>query len=192
MNTRAGFALTLFLAVCLVFISVVASVSAYPAGPPPGVTGGFGEKTCNQTGCHAGYELNAGKGLGLGDLEISGLPKEYQSGKPYDVKMTLTHASADRGAFGFQLAARAKQSGGQAGEFKPKGTGTQVVPEKGIQYVEQTLEGALSNVFEFTWIAPAASVGEIVVNAAGNAANGDGSTTGDYIYSTSITVSPAP
>jgi hypothetical protein len=46
-------------------------------------------------------------------------------------------------------------------------------------------------VFTFTWVAPPTPVGEIVVNAAANAANGDASPVGDYIYSTSLSMVPS-
>ena len=192
MKTSAEIVLTAFLVTALIFVSIVGTVRAYPAGPPPGVTGGFGEPTCNQAGCHATYSLNAGRAEGLGDLVIAGIPKQYEPLKTYPLKMTITHDSADRAAFGFQVAVRAKASGAQAGGLKAMDANTQAVAEKGIQYMEQTLEGSLSNVFEFNWVAPASTAGEIVVNAAGNAANGDGSPKGDYIYSTSFTISPVP
>jgi hypothetical protein len=192
MKINAEILLSVFAVTALIFLSIVGSAKAYPAGPPPGVTGGFGEPTCSQAGCHVTYRLNEGKAGGLGDIVITGFPKQYEPGKSYPVKMTITHDSADRGAFGFQLAVRVKESRAQAGELKATGTGTQVVEENGIQYMEQTLEGTLSNVFEFTWVAPATTAGEVVVNAAGNAGNGDGSPEGDYIYATSIDVAPAP
>jgi hypothetical protein len=184
--------LSMFGIITMVFLLIVGSVGAYPAGPPPGVTGGFSEPTCNREGCHVTYTLNQGRTAGLGDLVVTGFPKQYEPGKTYPVKITITHDSADRAAFGFQLAARAKKSQAQAGKLQPTGSNTQAVEENGVQYVEQTLEGTLSNVFEFNWVAPATSVGEIVVHAAGNAGNGDGSPEGDYIYATSIDIAPAP
>ncbi|OFV96564.1 MAG: hypothetical protein A3H28_15960 [Acidobacteria bacterium RIFCSPLOWO2_02_FULL_61_28] len=166
---------------------VATSIRAYPGGPPPGVTGGFGERTCNQSGCHNSYELNAGRTSGLGDLVISGVPDQYQPGMTYSVRVTITHTEG-RDAWGFQLAARVKESGAQAGEFKPTDGTTQTLLEKGIQYIEHTLEGTNSNVFEFNWVAPSSSTGEIVLHAAGNAADGSLSPDGDYIYSSSATL----
>lgn len=170
----------------------VASVRAYPNGPPPGVTGGFGELTCSQQGCHDSFQLDAGRGLGLGGVVMSGFPKAYQPGTTYPIKLAVTHDTADRAAFGFQLAVRAKESGAQAGELTPANASTQIVSDKGIQYLEHTIEGTNSNVFEFIWVAPAKPIGDVVVDTAGNAANGDGSAGGDYIYSTRVAMSPAP
>src|SRR5207247_2456323 len=111
MAVRNGF----ILFIVTVLLAVV-SLHAYPKGAPPGVTGGFGEGTCNE--CHDSYALNAGRTAGLGDLVVTGFP----------------------------------------------------------------------NRFEVNWVAPPTAVGELVVNAAGNAANGDASPVGDYIYATSLSV----
>ena len=166
---------------------VANSIRAYPGGPPPGVTGGFGERTCNQSGCHNTFALNEGRTSGLGDLVISGVPEQYQPGMTYSVKVTITHTEG-RDAWGFQLAARVKETGAQAGEFKPTDGNTQTLLEKGIQYMEHTLGGTNSNVFELNWAAPSSSTGEIVLHAAGNAADGSLSPDGDYIYSSSATI----
>jgi hypothetical protein len=163
------------------------SVRAYGAGPDPAVTGGFGEGTCNQSGCHDSYDLNAGRTEKLGDVIIEGLPKQYEPGKTYPVKLIVTHTDS-RMYWGFELAARVKGSGAQAGSLKPADGKTQIVEEKGVQYLEHTLDGIETNTFTFDWTAPAAPAGEIVFDAAGNAADGDGSSMGDYIYSTSVTV----
>ncbi len=171
--------------ILLVFVS---SIRAFPGGPPPAVTGGFGEDTCVK--CHNSYELNAGRSKGLGDVVVSGLPKEYRPGETYLVKIEVTHTQ-DRGVWGFQLAARLKASGEQAGELKPLDGHTQLLSEKGIQYVEHTADGTFANVFEFNWVAPGTTVGDLIFNVAGNAADGDASPVGDYIYSTSVTIPAA-
>jgi hypothetical protein len=181
----------LLLSIVLVIALSIGATSSrsYPAGPPPGVTGGFGEPTCDQAGCHNSFALNAGRAAGLGDLILSGVPKQYQPGMTYPIKVTHTQTEG-RKAWGFQLAARVKETGAQAGDLKPIDGDTQVLVEKGIQYIEHTLEGTNSNTFEFKWVAPSSSTGEVVINAAGNAANGDDTPGGDYIYSTSATISP--
>lgn len=176
--------------VVAVLCLLAASIRAYPTGPDPAVTGGFGERTCAGIGCHGTYELNEGRKAMLGDIVIEGLPKQYEPGKTYPVKLMISHTQ-DRRHWGFQLAARVKASGAQAGELKPANGTTQILTEKGIQYIEHTEDGIQSNTFEFNWTAPASPVGEVVMHASGNAADGDVSPEGDYIYSTSVDVSPA-
>lgn len=185
--------LSLFLAIYSLLVStsiVGTSVRAFPAGPDPGVTGGFGEPTCNQSGCHNSFELNAGRASGLGELVVSGLPAQYEPGKTYPLNLAITHTQ-DRKYWGFELAARVKATGIQAGLLKPTDGGTQVMEEKGIQYIEHTLEGIATNTFSFNWVAPSSPVGEVIMHAAGNAADGSDSPDGDYIYAASVTVSPA-
>jgi len=164
------------------------STRAYPIGPPPGVTGGFGEDTCVK--CHNSFELNAGRAQRLGDVVVSGLPKEYRPGETYAVNVRLTH-SQDQGVWGFQFAARVGEGGAQAGQLKPIDAHTQVASDKGIQYAQHTADGTFFDAFAFTWIAPASASGDVVVHVVGNAANGDASPVGDYIYSTSITIPAA-
>ena len=115
---------------------------------------------------------------------------EYEPGKTYPIKLAVTHTQ-DRKAWGFQLAARVKATGMQAGELKSIDGGTQVLEAKGIQYIEHTLDGTLTNTFNFNWVAPSGSAGEIVVHAAGNAADGGLLPDDDYIYTTNVTISPA-
>ena len=184
-SKKLEWSIVLVAAVTLVAISVV----AYPTGPPPAVTGGFGEKTCDQTGCHNSFELNAGRSLGLGGAEISGVPAQYEPGKTYPIKVTNTHTDG-RLDWGFELAVRALATGAQAGDLKPINDATQILADSGIQYIEHTRAGIFSNVFEFNWVAPSGAMGDVIFNAAGNAANGDLLPTGDYISTASITTSP--
>ena len=169
-------------------LAAVVSVRAYPKGAPPGVTGGFGEQTCNE--CHDSYMLNEGRTKSFGDVVVTGFPKEYTPGQTYPIKVEITHQQ-DGGAWGFQLATRAKETHAQAGTLKPTDDHTQILSMQSIDYITHTADGTFSNVFEFTWAAPASAVGEIVVNTAANAANGDASPVGDYIYSTSLSMAPS-
>jgi hypothetical protein len=190
---KSSFSLLLGLVTCtyvaLAGTSMVGtSVRAYGSGPDPAVTGGFNETTCNQSGCHNSYDTNAGRASKLGDIVIEGLPKQYEPGKTYPVKVIVTHMEG-RMYWGFELASRVKDGGTQAGTLMPADDKTQIVEEKGIQYIEHTLDGIEANTFTFNWTAPAKPAGEIVFDAAGNAADGDGSAMGDYIYTTSVAVS---
>ena len=189
MNHRFPWLAGLFFIVILILAGTALSTSsrAYSGGPDPGATGGFKEPTCNQAGCHNTFDLNAGSAAGLGDLLISGFPDRYEPGKKYPVKLAVSHTQ-DRRYWGFQLAARVQSTGAQAGELQPADSGTQVLEKNGVKYIEHTLEGVATNTFEFTWVAPAQGVGAVAVNAAGNAADGGGSPSDDYIYSTAITV----
>ena len=51
--------------------------------------------------------------------------------------------------------------------------------------------GTGSHTFNFTWAAPTSDIGDLTIYAAGVAANGNGSDTGDHVYKTSQLVTPA-
>ena len=68
------------------------------------------------------------------------------------------------------------------GEFK----GYRLISHSGIPKT-----GSGSAEFQFTWTAPTTSVGEVTFYAAGNAANSNSLETGDFIYTTSLTVQAA-
>lgn len=167
---------------CVVVLAIPSG--AYQAGPPPGVTGGFGEETCQ--GCHSTFALNEGRTSGAGDLVVSGLPERYEPGKAYRVTVSVNHKDG-REAWGFQFTTRAKD-GAQAGTLEPIDGNTQILARNNVQYVEHTPEGTFSNIFAFDWTAPDGAPGDVVVNIAGNAANGDADTGGDYIYSASVMI----
>jgi hypothetical protein len=94
-------------------------------------------------------------------------------------------------------------NGDQAGDLIPDDGRTFIqsgtVNGKQVQFIEHTSLGSSigsSNVFQFSYRAPAdASFGSIRFNVAGNAANGNGANTGDFIYATEVSVSafaPSP
>src|SRR5207245_6938274 len=66
------------------------------------------------------------------------------------------------------------------------------VNSKTVQFIEHTSACATiggSNVFQFTYRAPTdANFGSIRFNVAGNAANGNGANTGDFIYAIEMTL----
>jgi uncharacterized protein (TIGR03437 family) len=174
----------------LLALAIPILVYAYAEGPPAAVTGGFGEPTC--TDCHTGTALNGGSGK----VTITG-PQTYTSGGTFNITVTVFDAAQRR--WGFELSART-QAGKQAGTLKVGTDGfTQFVPtSNGIQYIAHTIAGTRNGIrdtgsgvsFNFSWTAPDVSAGPVIFNAAGNAANGDGTQFGDHIYSTSLTSQP--
>ena len=69
---------------------------AFKTGPPPGVTGGFGEPTCHA--CHFDHPINAPGG----SLRLGGLPESYTAGVRYSIRVGLTRRGTQRA--GFQIA----------------------------------------------------------------------------------------
>lgn len=63
---------------------------------------------------------------------------------------------------------------------------------KSIQHIQHAVQPSFSSVFAFDWIAPpSATTGSVRFNVAANAANGDNSSFGDFIYAAEQVVAPA-
>lgn len=158
----------------------------YKDGPPPGHTGGFGEPTCRA--CH--FDTPADDSAG--SLALIGIPEDYVAGRRYKFRIRLTRPGMSRA--GFQLSVRfikGEGAGGQAGSLKGlSGRVRVVVDTSGVQYVSHTLTGTIlvtdsSSNWRLQWTAPRidpSSPGEVVFHVAANAANGDDSEFGDYVY----------
>ncbi|MFQ6609787.1 MAG: choice-of-anchor V domain-containing protein [Fidelibacterota bacterium] len=170
----------------LIFLGIIiGNLQAYSNGPPNGRSGAPGELTC-QNGCHSSFALNSGSG----SVVIENAPTEYSPGETYLLTVHVMHPTQHR--WGFELCART-ESNGQGGTIsvvQPSltTTGTQ----GGITYLKQISAGTFNGqtsgaTWNFSWTAPAESTGPVTFYASGNAANGNGNTFGDYIYTTSFT-----
>lgn len=161
-------------------------VIAFSTGPPGARTGGFGEPTCTE--CHTGT-VNSGPGRVT--ISVAGT---YASGETIPITVTVSDPNQRR--WGFELSARTQPGGQQAGTLLVGSDGfTQIITERGIQYIEHTLAGTRGGTagpvsFEFQWRAPDVSAGPIVFHVAANAANNNFSTSGDRIYTSSAAAQP--
>jgi uncharacterized protein (TIGR03437 family) len=183
---------------------------AHVEGPDPGHSGVPGEFSCNQAGCHTGTALNGGGG----SVTINAGGTTYTPGVTQQISVSVADSKQRR--WGFQLTARsASDPTSQQGTFTPTDGLTQVTcsTEKQIsidpsnwltcgasaplEYIEHTMAGAkvtavgAGYTWTFNWTPPASASGNIILYAAGNAANGDNDFTGDHIYTTTLTLTPA-
>ena len=151
---------------------------AFGGQPPLGFTGGLGQGNCTQ--CHATNAVNTGAG------SVTIEAANYTPGQTQTIRVRVAHPAQSR--WGFELMARLRGGDqGQAGTLIA-GTTSVVRTQGAIQYVShngapRTDPGA-GFTFEFTWTAPM-DPGGVVFYAAGNAANGNGANSGDFIYTTS-------
>jgi uncharacterized protein (TIGR03437 family) len=189
---RKLFKLSVFALFCAVFAVYGlngAPAAAFTSGPVASRTGAPGELNC--TACHGGSAVNSGGGT----LAITGLPQTYTPNQEVTVTVTLTQTG--RSKFGFQLTAIDDQ-GRRAGdliltETNRTNLATGPVGANLRQYINHTGDGTSSTApgqgsWSFRWKAPAQSVGRVTFYAAGNAANGNGSSGGDLIYTTNTPV----
>ncbi len=163
-------------------------VKANSSGPSPGLTGAPSENTC--AACHTDFGINSG----AGNIVISGLNQNYKPGT--QIPVTVTVNQSDAVTYGFELTAIDKNGNG-AGTFSvPSQTPPQMKIVDGFlgspvrKYVEHTSAGVIPTTFgtrswTFMWTPPARRIGKIDFYAAGNAADSNGDTTGDHIYTTS-------
>src|SRR5215213_4864371 len=166
---------------------------AFSAGPPAGYTGAPQEEPEACAECHVPPDAGTGK------IFITA-PQTYVPGQTYPI--TVTHANPDqtRLRWGFELTVLDTASDEKAGELHSIDGLTQVLnnagPGSARQYIEHTAAGTFTGQhngasWTFNWIAPAFDVGPVVFYAAGNHANNDGNTSGDYIYRTFVVSAPA-
>ena len=190
----------------IVFALLPTIIYAYSTGPDAGYSGVPGESTC--ASCHSG-----GKGSGSVSVAFPG-GLTYTAGVAQHLVVTVADPAQRR--WGFQLTARQSSSSAtQGGQFTIGSDGyTQLVCTSSafrnelfgngctnsntypLQYIEHTSAGTRlgqtgSAQFSFNWTPPATSTGNITIYVAGNAANGDGNTSGDHIYTASYTLTAA-
>jgi hypothetical protein len=165
---------------------------AYSTDPPRGITGGFGEPACNA--CHFSFPLDSGRDLG-GDFFLDDVPETYAPGEVYTIAVVIQQPGQMR--WGYELAVR-DENGEQAGDIKPdENSQVRIGVSNGVQYLSHKEGGTFAGledgpaVWQFDWLAPNKSVGTVFFNAAGNAANNDGTQFDDYIYTTEAVSEPA-
>jgi uncharacterized repeat protein (TIGR01451 family) len=163
---------------------------AYSAGPPAGHTGAPGEFTCAE--CHTAQVV------GNGSFSINA-PQSYVPGQTYQITVNHVNSDPTRLRWGFELTALADDQT-KAGNLQSANNQTQILNNDGPggsrQYVEHTALGTFQGQqgganWTFNWTAPATDVGNVTFYAAGNQANNDGNSTGDYIYTTFVAATPA-
>ncbi len=195
-----------FAAKCAVAFGVALPVVlwAYSTGPLPLNTGAPGDTTCSQSGCHA-FTTKSNVNTAGGSVQLS-----FDSGSTYTpgtrVHVTVTITDSTARVYGFEASARLSTNK-QAGSFvKPAASAAEFVqcedtsdrPASGVCPSSAPLEFIQHNApsrvgkFEFDWTPPSAAAGTITFYVAANAANGNGlADTGDHIYTTSATLTPA-
>jgi uncharacterized repeat protein (TIGR01451 family) len=168
-------------------------VHAFSAGPPAGYTGAPQEEPEACAECHVPPDAGTGK------ISISA-PPTYVPGQTYAITVTHTNADPTRLRWGFELTVLDTASDEKAGELQSTDGLTQVLnnagPNSERQYIEHTASGTFIGQqngasWSFNWTAPPIDVGPVNFYAAGNQANNDGNTSGDFIYKTFVASAPA-
>jgi len=168
------------------------TVHAFSAGPPAGYTGAPGEEPEACAECHVPPDA------GTGRISITA-PQTYIPGQTYPITVTHTNSDPTRLRWGFELTVL-DTSDEKAGNLQNTDGLTQVLNNQGPggsrQYIEHTSAGTFVGQqngasWTFNWTAPATDIGPVTFYTAGNQANNDGNTSGDFIYKTFVAVAPA-
>ncbi|MBU0520143.1 T9SS type A sorting domain-containing protein [bacterium] len=170
---------TLFIALTLMLFGVT-SAFAHSGGPLDNLAGNPPDNN-NCTLCHSTFPVNSGSGT----LSLTGLPANYTPGNTYTISVNLADPVAAR--WGFEVTSL-DAGNNQAGAFvvtDPVNTQLSDNTGSSADFLKHTSTGtyvgsASSASWSFDWTAPAS--GDVTFYFAGNAANSNGFTTGDYIY----------
>lgn len=183
-----------FVLMIIVLSSLFTKTSfAWSTGPEAYRAGAPDDKgTCNDSGCHNSYSLDSG----TAKFSITG-PASYTPGETIKLKVSFSNSGGK--LHGFEMTA-IDADDNQIGKFKKIGKTTQVIKpndyrglkkeDKGT-YIEHTRSGNKKKSWKIKWIAPANAAGTVTFYAAGNEADGNGSPSGDYIYTTTLEITDA-
>ena len=175
---------------CFVFAVVLIGsklVFGFSGGPPAERTGNPGEicgdDTCASS-CHTSFAVNAGSA----QFSISLPSSEYKLGQTLDITIKFTNTST--AIHGFEITA-VDASNNKVGTFASKDDTAQTEPYDNL-YASHTKVGTGENSWTVQWTAPTTSISDpITFYAAGNDANGNSASSGDYIYTDTATISLA-
>jgi len=175
----------LFIIILLILYGNTAS--GFLSGPIAGRTGAPNDicdsLTCNTDPCHTSYRLDTGRAK----FSIT-VPTTYETSKTIDVLITFDNSNT--GLHGFEITAM-DTTNTKIGTFTSTDDTTQTESYRN-QYAAHTTIGTAESSWTIQWSAPSENVsGPITFYAAGNEANGDGTSAGDYIYTSTATVSLA-
>lgn len=163
------------------FLSVGLRAYTRSAQPPTGTTGAPGQSTC--ASCHSGTPVNGGGG----SVVVTGIPATgYVPGTTYPVTVTVSDPAARR--YGFELVVLDNANRASSGTMSVTSpTTTTLRLASGIAYMSH-LNANGTNSWTFNWVAPSTSAGTLNLYVAANAANNNGSASGDHIYTAQLAI----
>ena len=178
-----------------VLLSINSAVKSNASGAPAQRTGApqDNNQTCNDAanGCHSGNKVND---TSMGKLVVQLLDSggnsvtTYTGGKSYVVNITLTAGS---NAMGFESTIFKGTSKTHAGTLTNGGHSNVQV---NFNYATHTSSAIAKNGvgnWKLSWKAPAKGTGTVNIYTAANAADGDQTSSGDYIYKDVLSVTEA-
>ncbi|MEX2597649.1 MAG: choice-of-anchor V domain-containing protein [Salibacteraceae bacterium] len=136
--------------------------------------------TCAQGGCHSSFTLNSGPG----SVSMT-IPSTYYPGTQYSVSLNISQSTSE---YGF-MAGVLRDNNAAGGTFSAS-TGSSVTTINSRSYIKHS-GPSTSGSWTFNWTAPSFA-DTITFYYAGNAANANNNSFGDYIYTGSNVIYPLP
>ncbi|MBK9151262.1 MAG: T9SS type A sorting domain-containing protein [Saprospiraceae bacterium] len=164
----------------------LANSSSHPTAGNSGYTGAPGDNVCSS--CHSGSNPNFN-----GEVTINGLPGVIMTGTTYTITVTISNPNGNAARAGFQMLALTGTNT-NAGTMSNNSANTQIKTVGGKNYFghapASNFSGNQSLSFTVNWTAPATPGSNPVINFYASAllANGNGSTSGDKMVLTTISV----
>ena len=167
---------------CWTIATVMTSHAVAFTGGPPDERAGDPpmNMTCNTASCHTEFITDTGPGA----FSLSGVPTTWVPNQTYNLTVNLSQALQSK--WGFEVTAKDSTDAFAGTLTVTDAVNTQLGT---LPYIKHTGTGTHNGVanaspgWSFDWTAPSdISVGTISFYAAGNAANGNFSPLGDYIY----------
>lgn len=152
------------------------------SGAPSGYSGDPAGGNRNCTSCHGGTATEQVTGWITSDVPDTG----YVPATTYTITATATGEGIN--TFGFQVSPQ-NSAGDILGTLVNLGAETKLTP--GSNYITHTssgISGQGSKTWTFDWTAPEAGNGEVVFYGAFNLCNGNGSTSGDVIKLSTLSI----
>lgn len=181
---------------CVVAGIVLAPVFAvaYSSGAPAGFAGNVtrsdgSPQTCAVPGCHASFELNSG----TGGVAVTA-PATVGVGETVRITVTVDNQTDQVGSSprqGFEATVR-DASGAPWGTITLADALTTKFASGTSDYVTHTSIGVTETAWQFDWTPDAVPAGgAVTLYVVGNAANGNGGTSGDHVYTETVEIAVA-
>lgn len=183
----------IYIAIAFLSVTFLAIAGVLNEDGKAGRTGSPNEFDC--TGCHTSFPVNSGGGSII--ISSPNLTNwMYVPGQTYQIDVTVAKTGTPLFGFGFEALRTSNNSNaGTLAITNSVETKLQTVSISGTPRtnVVHKQDGGLtpdSHTFSFNWVAPATNIGNVRFWTAGNAANNQSDSLGDYIYKTSQLVTP--
>ena len=174
----------LYRALAILAVPAILVLFSYANGSPGGKSGSIGDGGDDCTGCHAGSPQ------GVTGWITTNIPDEgFTPGQTYVITATGMHDGVVK--FGFEMTSE-DNVGGKVGSYVITDPARTKLTNSNTA-ITHTAAGNVPtgnvNTWSVDWVAPEVDDGVVWFYAAFNAANGNGNTAGDQIYTTSLSTS---